>query len=235
MPSTNHLLNSPDDQPRAHLSELIGAVEPWDALERAHRETATQWIASGAPLHRVHKPDVPAMHLVSYFVVLDDTLGQLLLVAHRKAGLWLPAGGHVEPGESPWAAVVRECREELGIEAVASPITGELPFFLTVTRTRGQRAHTDVSLWHLLNADADTITSYDQDEFDAIRWLTDEQVLEEPAGLLDPHMHRFTCKLKHARTRTPCGVASSDCPRCCATRPETDTSTAHVRDPHGKS
>ncbi|MFH9065656.1 NUDIX hydrolase [Streptomyces coeruleorubidus] len=106
----------------------------------------------------------------------------------------------VEPGESPWAAVVRECREELGIEAVASPITGELPLFLTVTRTRGQRAHTDASLWHLLNADADTVTSYDQGEFEAIRWLTDEQVLEEPVGLLDPHMHRFTRKLQHART-----------------------------------
>ncbi|WP_425276650.1 NUDIX domain-containing protein [Streptomyces diastatochromogenes] len=51
----------------------------------------------------------------------------MLLVAHRKAGLWLPAGGHVEPGVNPWAAVVRECHEELGIEAVASPITGGIP------------------------------------------------------------------------------------------------------------
>ncbi|MFI5680140.1 NUDIX domain-containing protein [Streptomyces cellulosae] len=201
MPSTDHLLTAPDDQPRAHLLELMDAVEPWDELERTHRETATQWIAGGSPVYRVRKPDVPAMHLVSYFVVLDETLGQLLLVAHRKAGLWLPTGGHVEPGESPWVAVVRECREELGIEAVASPITGELPLFLTVTRTQGQRAHTDVSLWHLLSADAGTITSYDQGEFDAIRWLTEEQVLDEPAGLLDPHMHRFTRKLQHARTR----------------------------------
>ncbi|MFF2864699.1 hypothetical protein ACFVSX_33050 [Streptomyces rubiginosohelvolus] len=29
--------------------------------------------------------------------------------------------------------MVHECREELGIEAVASPITGERPLFLTVT------------------------------------------------------------------------------------------------------
>ncbi len=106
MPSTSQPFAAPDDPPRAHLLELIGAVEPWDELERTHRETATQWICSGAPVWRVRKPDVPAMHLVSYFVVLDDTLGQLLLIAHRKAGLWPPAGGHVEPGESPWAAVV---------------------------------------------------------------------------------------------------------------------------------
>ncbi|MGW6394270.1 NUDIX domain-containing protein [Streptomyces sp. NPDC055103] len=194
-------LTAPDDQPRAHLLEVVGAIEPWDDLERAHLRTATQWIASAAPVYRVRKPDTPAMHLVSYFVVLDDTRGQLLLVAHRKAGLWLPAGGHVEAGEDPWAAVVRECAEELGIQAVASPITGEHPLFLTVTRTRGQGAHTDVSLWYLLNADADSITSYDQGEFETIRWLTDEQVLKESDDLLDPHMHRFTRKLQQARTR----------------------------------
>ncbi|WP_097257712.1 NUDIX hydrolase [Streptomyces sp. Ag109_G2-15] len=201
MTPTGHPLTASDDQPRARLLELVGAIEPWDDLERTHLESATQWIAGGAPVYRVRKPDVPAMHLVSYFVVLDHARGQLLLVAHRKAGLWLPAGGHVEPGEDPWAAVVRECREELGIEAVASPITGEHPLFLTVTRTRGQNAHTDVSLWYLLDADARTITSYDQGEFNAIRWLTDEQVLNEPAEMLDPHMHRFTRKLQHARTR----------------------------------
>ncbi|GGT00199.1 DNA mismatch repair protein MutT [Streptomyces violaceus] len=201
MASTDSLLSTPDDQSRAHLLELVGAIEPWDHLERTHLEAATQWIVGGAPLYRVRKPDVPAMHLVSYLVVLDDTRGQLLLVAHRKAGLWLPAGGHVEPGEDPWATVVRECREELGIAAVASPVAGERPLFLTVTRTRGQGAHTDVSLWYLLNAGADTVTSYDHREFDAIRWLTDEQVLEQPEELLDPHMHRFTRKLQHTRTR----------------------------------
>ncbi|WP_167748621.1 NUDIX domain-containing protein [Streptomyces sp. CB02400] len=67
---------------------------------------------------------------------MEETHGQLLLVVHRKAGLWLPAG-HVEPGEDPWAAVVRESRKELGIEAGASPVAGERPFFLTVTRTWG--------------------------------------------------------------------------------------------------
>ncbi|MFD8263621.1 hypothetical protein ACFV19_33090 [Streptomyces griseoluteus] len=93
MISTEHLLTAGDDQPRARLLELVSAIQPWDDLERTHLEIATQWIASGAPIYRVGKPDVPAMHLVSYFGVLDKTRGQLLLVAHSKAGLWLPAGG----------------------------------------------------------------------------------------------------------------------------------------------
>lgn len=64
---------------------------------------------------------------------------------------------------------VRECREELGIEAVASPITGEQPLFLTVTPTQGQHTHTDVSLWYLLDAEAHTVTSFDHGECNAIR------------------------------------------------------------------
>ncbi|MGW6055379.1 NUDIX hydrolase [Streptomyces sp. NPDC055189] len=199
MTSTDCPLITPDDQPRAHLLELVDAIEPWDDLERTHLRTAKQWLQSGAPAYRVRKPDVPAMHLVCYFVALDDSAGRQLLVAHRKAGLWLPTGGHVEPDEDPWAAVVRECSEELGIDAVASPIAGEHPFFLTVTRTRGQGQHTDVSLWYLLSADPNTIASFDQGEFDAIRWLTDEEVLQEQDEVLDPHMHRFTRKLQHAR------------------------------------
>ncbi|MEV6175498.1 hypothetical protein AB0L99_45885 [Streptomyces sp. NPDC051954] len=80
-----------------------------------------------------------------------------------------------------------------------------LRLFLTVTETRGQGAHTDISLWYLLTADADTITSYDQGEFNAIRWLTYEQVLDESDELLDPHMHRFTHKLQDTRAGRHCG------------------------------
>jgi hypothetical protein len=57
----------------------------------------------------MQKPDVPTMHLVSYLVALDEARGELLLVAHRTAGLWLPSGGHVEPMEDPWDTVLREC------------------------------------------------------------------------------------------------------------------------------
>ncbi|MGW0826564.1 NUDIX hydrolase [Streptomyces sp. NPDC002845] len=203
MTSPHHRTSDLHQRLRAQLAAQVEGIEPWDELERVHQKTTADWLASGAPVYRTRKPDVPAMHLVSYFVVVDEERRELLLVAHRKAGLWLPTGGHVEPGEEPWAAVVRECREELGIPAVASTSTGARPFFLTVTRTRGQGEHTDVSLWHVLHADVGSITFYDDEEFTAIRWLTPEQVLAEPLTSLDPHMHRFTRKLAHAWTAEP--------------------------------
>ena len=49
---------------------------------------------------------------VSVFVAWRS---KLLLHHHRKLGLWLPCGGHVEPNEIPDDAAVREVREEAGI------------------------------------------------------------------------------------------------------------------------
>ncbi|MEU9897324.1 NUDIX hydrolase [Streptomyces phaeochromogenes] len=187
---------------RARLTSLLEGVRPSDEQEHAHLAEAVDWITGGAPLYRVRKPDVPPVHLVSYFVVLDEKRGELLLVAHRKAGLWLPSGGHVEPMEDPWDTVVRECREELCIEAVPSAVAGCEPFFLTVTQTRGPGRHTDVSLWYVLEAEVGSVVTFDEDEFSAIKWLSLSQVLAEPEDTLDPHMHRFTRKLMDACDRS---------------------------------
>jgi 8-oxo-dGTP pyrophosphatase MutT (NUDIX family) len=180
---------------RGRLVESLAAIEPWDELERAQLAAVTGWVTGGAPLYRTRKPDVPPTHLVSYFVVVDAERGTLLLGAHRKAGLWLPAGGHVEPGEDPWETVLRECREELGIEAVPAAVSGDRPFFLTATRTRGHGQHTDVALWYVLRGREEDVTSFDEGEFAAVRWLSPERVLAEPVDTLDPHQHRFVGKL----------------------------------------
>ncbi|MFC4014440.1 NUDIX domain-containing protein [Nonomuraea purpurea] len=180
---------------RHQLAEQFAGIIPWDEVEAAHVATALNWISSGAPLYRTHAPDIPDPHLVTYNVVLNPN-EELLLVDHRKARLWLPSGGHVEPEEDTWETVERECQEELHIPARPTSIAGTRPFFATVTRTRGENIHTDVTLWFLL--EADTIVSYDREEFTAIKWLTPREILNEPAERLDPQMHRFTRKLMNA-------------------------------------
>jgi len=87
---------------------------------------------------------------VSYVAILHPADGSSLLVDHINAGLWLPPGGHVEPGEHPAATARREIREELAIEPVFIEDAARLSF-ITVTRTTGtDRGHLDVSLWFLL-------------------------------------------------------------------------------------
>lgn len=58
---------------------------------------------------------------------LIDEAGRVLLQRRAPdramAGLWEFPGGKVEPGELPEAALVRELREELGIEAESASLT----------------------------------------------------------------------------------------------------------------
>jgi 8-oxo-dGTP pyrophosphatase MutT (NUDIX family) len=50
---------------------------------------------------------------VAVFVVRD---GKVLLHWHRKLGMWLPPGGHIERDELPDEAAAREVLEETGVE-----------------------------------------------------------------------------------------------------------------------
>ena len=49
---------------------------------------------------------------VAVFVVWE---GKVLLHRHRKLGMWLPPGGHIEENELPDEAAVREVLEETGL------------------------------------------------------------------------------------------------------------------------
>jgi len=172
---------------RQRLLATFSDIACVDDIAHQHRQTAEQWVRSGAPLWRTEKPATPPMHLVSYFQMHDPETGRFLLVEHLNAGLLLPTGGHVEPGEDPWATVVRECSEEL--RYVPDKLVA--PSFLTVTTTIGSGQHTDVSLWYTLQVPESTINWYDPGEFAGTHWLSRTEILNTPSDQLDPHMHRY--------------------------------------------
>jgi 8-oxo-dGTP diphosphatase len=193
---------------RESITRTVARIEPGDVLEAEHRGVVLDWIGSGAELYRIAPPDRPPMHLVSYFVPFDAAAGSVLLAAHRKSGLVLPPGGHCEVGELPWRTVERECVEELGIPAVALSWLGPEPLFVTVTETQGAvvRRHTDVSLWYVIDvAHTDQRLRPDPGEFDGVSWLSFEELPAEPIERFDPHMHRFTRKLRSAGGGTVTG------------------------------
>jgi len=70
-----------------------------------------------------------------------------VLHLHKRLGRWLQPGGHVEPGEAPWDAALRESEEETGL-ALAHPEGG--PRLLHVDVHAAARGHTHLDLRYLL-------------------------------------------------------------------------------------
>jgi 8-oxo-dGTP pyrophosphatase MutT (NUDIX family) len=166
----------------------IAAIQPLDALEHEHWADALAWVDSPAELFRQRKPATPPKHLISYVALVDGA--HLLLVDHRDAGLWLPPGGHVEPGEHPRATVARELQEELGVDA-EQPI--EDPLMISIATTQGHSAgHVDVCLWYVVRRERDRPLSIDDSEFYAVRWFPLSSL---PWARSDPHLRRFVAKL----------------------------------------
>lgn len=173
---------------RQTIYKEVQTITPLDDLETQHQTEVLNWIDSGAELCRIEKPATPPKHLVSYFVLVDGDY--ILLVNHKKAQLWLPTGGHVEPLEHPRTTVIREAEEELGI--VAEFII-DAPLMLTSTQTVGTTAgHTDVSLWYVLKGNTSENLVFDQNEFETIHWFHHADI---PYAKSDPHMKRFVEKL----------------------------------------
>lgn len=179
---------------RETIVTLVEAIEPFDELEREHRNDALEWIGSGTEIFRIAKPETPPKHLVSYFVVVDPKNEAILLVDHINAEKWLPTGGHVEVGENPKTTVERESVEELGMQA---EFLFEEPVFVSQMTTGGKNAgHRDVSLWYVISGNADTAIHYEEREFNGIRWFPLDEVLKTDIARLDEHLHRFISKLK---------------------------------------
>ncbi len=197
----------PDDATEAKRQSLheeirgvVARLAPADEVEGQHRRQVLAWLDSTRDIFRRVKPATPDPHLVSYFLLTDDQQDTVLLVDHRQAGLWLPTGGHVEPGEHPAATVYREAREELAIEAEFSPVAGGAPLFVTATETAPPEGrHTDVSLWYVLAGSRGQPLAPDPGEFRAARWWTRAQIARADPAIFDPHLSRMLGKYDRAR------------------------------------
>ena len=71
-------------------------------------------------------PDAPPANSIvpSVTAVVRNEVGELLLVHKTDNDLWALPGGGVDPGESVTMAVVREVKEETGIDVVVDDLVG---------------------------------------------------------------------------------------------------------------
>ena len=127
--------------------------------------------------------------VVAAYIVRD---GKVLLVHHKKLGLWLPVGGHVDEGETPESALLREVREEagIGIEILGSSDhegneTGKVEMLTTPNHVQLEKIdeeHQHIDLVYFARAKSGDVRTK-EDEHHGIRWFSEREL--ESSGI--PH------------------------------------------------
>lgn len=127
----------------------------------------------------------------SIYIVFEN---KVLLHKHKKLGIWLPPGGHIELDEDPNEAAIREAKEETGLDI---ELIGEgkeypgseyqardliLPRYLN-------RHFVDLSLTHEhvdcgFFARSKTDAARPEEDGGEIRWFTKEELEENEINLV---------------------------------------------------
>ena len=120
-------------------------------------------------------------------MIFDDQ-GRVLLCHRNDYDLWNLPGGALEAGESPWDGVVREVKEETGLDVLVSRLAGvyskpdkqEIVFSFVCVVTAGEIA---------LNDEADRIEYF---AIDAMLHNTSPKQIERIRDAIDnPHTTIF--------------------------------------------
>lgn len=113
----------------------------------------------------------PVTHYCIYFLPYNLQLKKVFLAHHKKSGLWIFPGGHIDKGENLMQGLTREAREELGLVNKIDPDIK--PFLLTITPMndpkRACKEHLDI--WYRLPIQ-DSDLNVDPSEFHATLWCT---------------------------------------------------------------
>lgn len=102
-----------------------------------------------------------------------DSVKLYLLISAKKnfgefTGYYYPAGGHMEPGETEQETVVREIKEELGLD---------IETISRIAKTFGD-VEDQITYWWLCKAVGGEIKIQEKEILDA-RWFTEEEIRNE--------------------------------------------------------
>jgi 8-oxo-dGTP pyrophosphatase MutT (NUDIX family) len=162
------------------VTSLAGRA-PVDGREERSRERTL--VALGR-LARPFDQGADLTHVTGSAIVVGAR--GVLLHRHKRLGLWLQPGGHLEPGEAPWNAALREAEEETGLKLCwpGRPRVGAVPPLAHVDVHEGGRGHTHLDLRYEVCVAGEDEPRPPAGESQDVRWFTWSEAIDvADAGL----------------------------------------------------
>lgn len=133
---------------RAVVRRSVAERIPIDDAERANIVT---FLAHYDVLSDPMDQEIDVIHVTGSAIVVGPR--GVVLLRHRRLGLWLQPGGHIEAGETPWEAALREATEETGLPLRFSAVEDDgVPPLVHVDVHPGGRGHTHLDLRYLVDS-----------------------------------------------------------------------------------
>jgi 8-oxo-dGTP pyrophosphatase MutT (NUDIX family) len=114
-----------------------------------------------------------SLHVTGSALIVHPPTARVLLRWHLKQQAWLQVGGHVDPGEDPLAAALREGFEETGLADLRPwPLSAVLHVVVVpVPASPKEPAHEHADVRYVLATDAPDTAHPERPEA-PLRWLT---------------------------------------------------------------
>lgn len=160
-------------------NDLAAAVAARSPVDERERRSIERFAAELARLARPFDEDADPVHVTGSAIVTGAR--GVVLHLHKRLGLWLQPGGHLNPGEDPADAALREAVEETGLDLVHA---GHPPAIVHVDAHDGPKGHFHLDVRYVLTATTDADPKPPPHESQDCRWFDwDEAAAIADAGL----------------------------------------------------
>ena len=166
--------HSGDVHANVDIAEILEVLSVRTPVDERERESIEKFLADVPHLVEPYDEALGLVHVTASAIVVSDAGDKVALHLHKRLGMWLQPGGHIDAGETPAQGALREAEEETGLPVRHEDGNG---LFVHVDVHAGPKGHTHHDLRYVVRAPEVPMNPAEGESPDA-RWFTWDEAIE---------------------------------------------------------